>query len=90
MVYTGAFPCRGQDEAALALSVAGNGEPYLGAQRAAGSPVERAEIALELSYLGRLTHGLAAQLDVQHIWFANTGLGSNDATVLIARLQAEL
>lgn len=67
LVYTGLLPGRDADQLGLAVAAAFNGDTFKRARRAAGLPVDRAEVNLELSYRMPITDWLTLQPDLQYI-----------------------
>ncbi len=65
--WRGPWRKRTDDEAGIAVAAARNGTPYMDAQRAAGTPHDRWEVAIEASYQAQLLDWLMAQPDLQYV-----------------------
>ena len=74
LVYTGLLPRREADQVGVGVASAHVGHDFRVAQRAAGTPVRDAEIALEFTYRLQLAPWLALQPDVQYV--INPGVDS--------------
>ena len=92
--YTGAgivmsAPWKGRaaDEVGVAIAVAHNGGHYAAAQNAAGTPVGKAESALEGSYLAALTPHVAVQPDLQYVFHPDTDRARKNALVAMLRFE---
>ena len=72
VVTTGPFGRPVDDELGLAIAVARNGSHYVDRQLQQGIAVGNAEIAIELSYLTKITPWLALQPDLQYVIHPNT------------------
>ncbi len=87
LVYTGLFPNRSEDVLGLGVSAAFNGDDFKDAQAQAGTPVEDAEIVLELTYWMPLLPWFSLQLDAQYISNPSTDPALDDALLLGLRYQ---
>lgn len=67
LASTGMFPGRGDDVTALGVSVPVNGSKFKAARRQAGSPVDDAELAIELTHYVPLLPWFSLQFDAQYI-----------------------
>ena len=67
VVYTGFFPGRDEDQLGLAVASAINGGHYKYLQSLNGTPVDGAEVAIELTYLAEFWSGFSIQPDIQYI-----------------------
>jgi porin len=67
LVYTGLFPGRDEDVLGLGLSAAFLGQDFRDAQTLAGTPAERRELVVELTYWMPVLPWLNVQLDAQYI-----------------------
>lgn len=81
IVYTGLFAGRNKDQWGLAFAHAPNSPAYLEAQRLAGTPRERAESVLEMTYQWFVSKHLQVQGDMQYIINPNTVPTLNNALV---------
>ncbi len=63
--YTGLISGRTEDELGFAVAAARNGTPFNKAAFNVGTPVERWEVNLELTYRAQVTPWLALQPDMQ-------------------------
>jgi porin len=90
LVYTGLLPGRPDDVLGLGFSAAFNGDDFKQAQAAAGTPVDDAEIAWELSYWMPLLPWLSLQLDAQLIRNPSTDPAVEDALLFGLRYQVTL
>jgi porin len=87
LALSGAFSNRPDDEMGLAMAMARNGSSYLDAQRRAGSGVDAAETAVELTYLAPVASWFAIQPDVQYVIHPDTNPRLHGATVLQMRFE---
>jgi porin len=67
LTYTGLLPGRDMDVAGFGVLTAINGDESVRAGKLAGTPVDRAEVALEWTYWMPVTAGISLQFDVQYI-----------------------
>jgi porin len=67
LTYTGLLPGRDMDVAGFGVLAAINGDEAVRAGKLAGTPVDRAEVALEWTYWMPVTAGISLQFDVQYI-----------------------
>lgn len=81
LVYQGLLPGRPDDVVGVGMAHARNGSPYLQMRREEGSPLERAETVLELTYRAEVGPVFSIQPDLQ--WVKNPGMdpGKEDALV---------
>lgn len=89
-VYRGLIPGRNADEIGVGVATALNGSHFKRAQQRAGSPVDRAEIALEMSYAINVRPEIVIQPDVQYIINPGTDPSVGNALVIGARLELNL
>lgn len=80
--YTGFFPGRDEDVAALGVSVPINGSRYKTAQELAGNPVRDLEAAIEATYWVPVLPSLSMQVDAQYIVNPGTDPTIDNALVL--------
>lgn len=86
LVYRGPVPGRAGDEAGVAVAAAHNGDPFMRARRAEGSPRGRTETALEITYWAEPTPWLGLQLDIQRVLNPDTDPSLRDATAVGVRV----
>lgn len=67
LVYRGALPSRPQDAAALGVAYGAFSHQLARSQQVGGAPVQRYELALELTYIVQATRWMQIQPDVQYI-----------------------
>jgi porin len=67
LVYEGLLPSRPRDRTAVGVTYGKFSEQLARAQRDAGAPSQRYELALELTYIIQATGWLQVQPDVQYI-----------------------
>jgi len=81
LVYQGLFSGRPDDVVGLGMAHARNGSPYLRMRQEEGSPLERAETVLELTYRAEVGPLFVIQPDLQ--WVKNPGMipGKQNALV---------
>lgn len=79
---TGLFPGRDEDVTAFGLSVPINGSTFKTAARQAGTPVDDAEVALELTHYMQILSWLSLQFDAQYFINPGTDPAVDDALVL--------
>jgi porin len=72
----------------LGVTAAENGRPFRRARAAAGTPVDRAETAIELTYRAQLRPWLAVQPDVQYV--INPGTDPARRNAFVAGLRFEV
>lgn len=87
-VYTGLFAGRDEDQMGIAVATAMNGSKFKNAQSAAGTPVESAEIDIELTYRAQVTPWLAVQPDLQYV--INPGMAPGVGNALQAGVRMEI
>ena len=68
----GAIPGRPDDITEFGIAYAGNGSPFLEAQRRSGVSMERGETVIELTHRAEIGGGVSLQPDLQ--WFWNPGM----------------
>ncbi len=88
--YTGLIPSRSQDELGFAVAAARNGKPFSKAASNAGTPIERWEVNLELTYRAQITPWLAMQPDMQYIINPGTNPALKNALVIGMRFEVSL
>lgn len=86
MVYQGLIPGRDKDLIGVGVAAAVNGSHYKKAQKRAGSSVEDAEIALEMSYAINVRPEIVNQPDVHYIVNPGTDPSVSNAFVVGVRL----
>ena len=84
----GLVPGRPDDELGLAVAHARNGGPYLEAQRLQGQPADRAETAIELTWLAQVRGWLSLQPDLQYVVHPNTDPRVQGALTFQLRFEA--
>lgn len=82
LVYTGLIPCRPLGQLGVGIAGAYNSSEFKDAQSAAGTPVENAETAIELTYSDAVTSWLSVQPDIQYIINPGTDPALDNALVL--------
>jgi porin len=90
LVYQGLIPGRGADLVGVGIAAAVNGSHYKKSQKKAGSSVEDAEVALELSYAINVRQELVIQPDLQYIINPSTDPTVRNALVVGVRLEVNL
>lgn len=87
LTATGFVPGRASDELGLAVAIARNGNPYLYQQQLLGAAAQRAETAVELTYLAQLSQRLSLQPSVQYVIHPNTLSAVSNAWTLQVRAE---
>lgn len=87
LVATGLVPGRPNDQLGAAVAIARNGGHFLSAQRDLGTPANRAEIAIEATYLAQIFRWLTLQPDAQYVINPNTDPAVPNALVLQLQVQ---
>ncbi len=90
LVYTGLLPARDDDVLGLGFSAAFVGDDFREAQARAGSPVDKRELAIELTYWMPLMPWLSLQLDAQYISNPSAHPGLDNAMLFGLRYQITL
>lgn len=90
LTYTGPLPGRDRDVAGFGVLVPINGDEFLRAGQRAGTPADRAEVALEWTYWMPVTAGFSLQFDVQYIVDPGTDPAVDNAVVLGLRTRIVL
>ena len=90
LTYTGLLPGRDWDVAGFGVLVPINGDEFIRAGQRAGTPVDRAEVALEWTYWMPVTAGFSLQFDVQYIVDPGTDPAVDNAVVLGLRTRIVL
>jgi porin len=90
LTYTGPLPGRDRDVAGFGVLVPINGDEFVRAGQRAGTPVDRAEVALEWTYWMPVTAGFSLQFDVQYIVDPGTDPAVDNAVVLGLRTRIVL
>ncbi|MBA3611854.1 MAG: carbohydrate porin [Nitrospirales bacterium] len=90
LVYRGLIPGRNEDEIGVGVVAALNGSHFRRAQQRAETPVDHAEITLEMSYAINVRPEIMIQPDVQYIINPGTDPTVRNAVVVGARLQLNL
>ncbi len=88
LVVTGPWASRAEDQLALGVAAAHNGNQYRQAQRREGRTTERSEITVELTYRFQVAPWLFVQPDVQYVINPNTDPARTNALVGAVRLTA--
>ena len=88
LAAAGLIPGRPKDEIGVAVAIGRNGYSYMQSQLQQGIPVNRAETAIEATYLAQINDWLAIQPDVQYVVRPNTDPTIKDAFVF--QLRAEI
>lgn len=87
LVYSGLIPGRDEDQIGLAIAAAVNGNKFEQAMSDLGTPVESAEIVLELSYKLQVLPQLAIQPDLQYVINPSTDPNVKNALLLGTRFE---
>jgi porin len=87
LVATGLLSSRPSDELGLALAWARNGSHFMQMQEQSGMPTNRAETAIELTYLSQIATRFALQPDVQYIVHPGTMPSVKNACALQLRFE---
>jgi porin len=87
LVATGPIARRAGDELGVALAWARNGSHFTSLQERAGVLMDRAETALELTYLSQIAPWFALQPDVQYIVHPNTTPSTKNACAVQLRFE---
>src|SRR5438445_490194 len=86
LVALGLFPGP-QNEVGIAIASARNGSRYREQQEQLGTPAQRSEAAVELSYLAQISKSVAVQPDLQYIVHPNTDPAIGNALALLLRFE---
>jgi porin len=86
LVVVGPWAARGQDQVALGVAAAHNGDQYLQQQRREGLRAERSEVTVELTYRAQVAPWLFVQPDFQYVINPNTDPARANAVVGGVRL----
>ena len=86
LVANGFMPTRPDSEIGAGLALAHNGNAYMQAQDAAGTPARRLETAYEVYYRDKVAQGIVLQPDMQYIVHPGTDPQLDNAFVVGARL----
>jgi len=86
LVVSGLIPGR-QDELGIAVASARNGSHYLEQQEQLGTPAQKSETAVELSYLAQISKSVAVQPDLQYIVHPNTDPAIRNALAFLLRFE---
>jgi porin len=86
LVASGLFPGP-SNEAGIAFASARNGSHYMEQQEQLGTPAQRSETAVELSYLAQITKSVAVQPDLQYIVHPNTDPAIRNALAFLLRFE---
>jgi porin len=87
LAAAGLIPGRPKDEIGIAVAIGRNGYSYMQSQLQQGIPVNRAETAIEATYLAQINDWLAIQPDIQYVVRPNTDPTVKDALVLQLRME---
>jgi porin len=88
LAAAGLIPGRPKDEMGIAVAIGRNGFSYMQSQLQQGIPVNRAESAIEVTYLAQINDWLAVQPDFQYVVRPNTDPTVKNA--LVFQLRAEV
>jgi porin len=88
LVVAGPWAARGQDQVALGVAAAHNGDQYRQQQRREGLRAERSEVTVELTYRAQVAPWLFVQPDVQLVINPDTDPARANAVVGGVRLTA--
>ncbi len=86
LVALGLFPGP-QNEVGIAIASARNGSRYREQQEQLGTPAQRSETAVELSYLAQISKSVAVQPDLQYIVHPNTDPAIRNALAFLLRFE---
>jgi len=86
LVASGLFPGP-ENEAGIAVASARNGSHYLEQQEQLGTPAQKSETAIELTYLVQVSKWLALQPDLQYIVNPNTDPAIRNALAFLLRFE---
>lgn len=89
LVATGLLPGRSGDELGAALAWAQNGSHFMSLHEQAGVPTDRAEAAIDVTYLSQVTTWLALQPDFQYIVHPDTAPSVGNACALQLRFEVK-
>lgn len=87
VTLAGVIPGREKDEVGVGVAAAHNGSHFVDQQRNLGQRVDRAEVALELTYLAPVTSWLSIQPDLQYVVHPNTDPRVRNALVGLVRVE---
>jgi len=90
LTYTGPLTGRDMDVAGFGVLIPINGDEFVRAGKLAGTPVDRAEVALEWTYWMPVTAGISLQFDVQYIVDPGTDPAIDNVVVLGLRTRIAL
>jgi len=76
-----------QNEVGIAIASARNGSRYMEQQEQLGTPAQRSETAVELSYLAQISKSVAVQPDLQYIVHPNTDPAIRNALAFLLRFE---
>jgi porin len=86
LVASGLFPGP-QNEVGIAAAWARNGSHYMGQQAQLGTPAQRSEMLIELTYLTQISKSLAVQPDLQYSVHPNTDPAIRNALAFLLRFE---
>jgi porin len=86
LVASGLFPGP-PNEVGIAVASARNGSHYIEQQEQLGTPAQRSETAVELSYLAQISKLVAVQPDLQYIVHPNTDPAIRNALAFLLRFE---
>ena len=86
LVASGLFPGR-SNEVGIAVASAHNGSQYLQQQGQLGTPAQRSETALELTYLAQMSKSVTVQPSLQYIVQPNTDQAIKNALAFLLRFE---
>jgi len=86
LVASGFFPGP-QNEVGIAIASARNGSRYMEQQEQLGTPAQRSETAVELSFLAQISKSVAVQPDLQYVVHPNTDPALRNALAFLLRFE---
>jgi porin len=86
LVASGLFP-GAQNEVGIAVGSARNGSHYLQQQQQLGTPAQRSETVVELTYLAQVSKSVAVQPDLQYVIHPNTDPAVKNALAFLLRFE---
>lgn len=90
VTFTRYVPGRGADEFGVAIASARSGAPFIEAERRQGREAERAETAIEITYLAPIVSWLSVQPSLQYIVHPGTDAARANATAALLRFEITL
>jgi porin len=86
LVASGLFPGP-PNEVGIAVASARNGSHYIEQQEQLGTPTQRSETAVELTYLAQISKSVAVQPDLQYVVHPNTDRTIKNALAFLLRFE---